>query len=99
MLVFYVVSGMITDNNIGLLLFIDREFSVYNFVTEWAAGLQRGNFAAVPILSVEILYFSGIILTNVKIFRFPHSTCRIIGQHALYGKENLIVSEYNLLSE
>ena len=35
-----------------------------------------------------------VILTNVKIFRFPHSTCRIIGQHALCGKENLIVSEY-----
>ena len=36
------------------------------------------------------------ILTNVKIFRFLHSTCRIIGQHALCGKENLIVSEYNI---
>ena len=36
-----------------------------------------------------------VILTNVKIFQFPHSTCRIIGQHALCGKENLIVSEYN----
>ena len=37
---------------------------------------------------------SELILTNVKIFQFPHSTCRIIGQHALCGKENLIVSEY-----
>ena len=35
-----------------------------------------------------------VILTNVKIFQFPHSTCRIIGQHALCGKEKLIVSEY-----
>ena len=35
-----------------------------------------------------------IILTNVKIFQFPHSTCRVVGQHALCGKENLIVSEY-----
>ena len=31
----------------------------------------------------------GIIPTNVKIFQLPHSTCRIIGQHALCGKENL----------
>ena len=38
----------------------------------------------------------GFILTNVKIFQFSHSTCRIIGQHALCGKENLIVSEYKL---
>ncbi|MDE6517295.1 MAG: hypothetical protein K2L18_05550 [Acetatifactor sp.] len=37
---------------------------------------------------------AAVILTNVKIFQFPHSTCRIIGQHALCGKENLIVSEY-----
>ena len=36
------------------------------------------------------------ILTNVKIFQFPHGTCRIIGQHALCGKENLVVSEYNI---
>ena len=35
-----------------------------------------------------------IIWTNVKIFGFPHSTCRIIGQHVLCGKENLTVSEY-----
>ena len=35
-----------------------------------------------------------LILTNDKIFQFPHSTCRIIRQHALCGKENLIVSEY-----
>ena len=35
----------------------------------------------------------GIIPTNVKIFQLPHSTCRIIRQHALCGKENLIVSE------
>ena len=35
-----------------------------------------------------------VILTNEKIFQFPHSTCRIIGQHALCEKENLIVSEY-----
>ena len=38
----------------------------------------------------------GFILTNVKIFQFSHSTCRIIGQHALCGKEKLIVSEYKL---
>ncbi len=35
------------------------------------------------------------ILSVVKIFQFPHSTCRIIGQHALCGKENLIGREYN----
>ena len=43
--------------------------------------------------------FNVVILTNVKIFRFPHRTCRIIGQYALYGKENLIVSEYNYKKE
>ncbi len=37
-----------------------------------------------------------IILINVKIFQFPHGTCRIIGQHASCGKENLIVSEYRI---
>ena len=36
----------------------------------------------------------GFILTNEKIFQFPHGTCRIIGQHVPCGKENLIVSEY-----
>ena len=35
-----------------------------------------------------------LILTNVKIFQFPHGTCRIIGQHAPCGKKKLIVSEY-----
>ena len=41
-------------------------------------------------------FLAGDILTNEKIFQFPHSTCRIIGQHAVCGKENLIVSEYNI---
>ena len=36
-----------------------------------------------------------LILTDAKIFQFPHSACHIIGQHALCGKENLIVGEYN----
>ena len=35
------------------------------------------------------------ILTTAKIFQFPHSTCRIIGQHALCGKENLSGREYS----
>lgn len=36
----------------------------------------------------------GYILIIVKIFQFSHSACRIIRQHALCGKENLLVSEY-----
>ena len=40
-----------------------------------------------------------IILTNAKIFQFLHSACRIIGQHALCGKENLIVSEYSSVQD
>lgn len=37
-------------------------------------------------------------MTDVKIFQFPHSTCGVIGQYALCGKENLIIREYKYLS-
>lgn len=55
--------GMITDNNLLSAIF-DSEFPVYNFVPERAVGLQGGNFATVPILSAEILYFEGNSLAD-----------------------------------
>ena len=57
----------------------------------------RGRFCGIlsAVRSRFVADTADAILTNEKIFQFSHSTCRIIGQHVLCGKENLIVSEYN----